>query len=207
MDNELELRFVNYVGSILGHQYLPQNSHEWFISFGTLLYFLRDKPMGIKFKGDFDVSLIHGQIDHQRLITSFGEYGFVLKNKVVDDRTGIPFQLVFKSEQYKTSVDVYFWVKANGYWWHTYDYQNLFPKKGVLPNYIFKGTNKHAFEGDYSRYTWDDRIPALNLPKKYGTLLDIWYPGWFIPDRNFGQSHAEKTVELKTCKHLKEYLK
>jgi len=206
MREDQELKFLSYLYSVMEYRD-NEEKKEWFISFGTLLYFLRDRPLGKKLDGDFDISMIYGQTNMDLLVRCFSEYGFKLKGKILDDRTGGPLQLVFKWNDYPISVDIYFWVRANGYWWHTFDRNIERPKNGIPSNYLFKATPKSAFQGDLVGYSWDERLPDMKLPKRYGTLLDIWYPGWFIPDKNFGQSRCEKEVTISTCKNLKEKLK
>ena len=124
--------------------------------------------------------------------------------------------MVFKHHEIKHSIDIFFWVKHNGYWWHTYDYYNENKKRPST--YVFKGTPEKAFKGDPYSYPWIEIAPPLNFPALYGTLLDNWYPGkkdekgnlikppWFVPDTSYGQSQG-KIVKLKDCHDLNRKLK
>lgn len=199
--SEDEARIVDIIGTVLGR---PELNAKWFISFGTMLYFFRDKNMGKPFDGDFDVSIL-GKPDWQLIVQMFEEWGYHVKTKLVHDKSGYPFQIVFKHDIFLNDIDLYFWVNANKYWWHTYDYYK--EGKKVPKKYIFKGTPEYAFKGEPYLYTWDEIAHDLQFPNLYGTLLDCWYPGWFVPDKNFGQSHAEKVVKLKTCSGLEAHLK
>ena len=178
---------------------------KWFISFGALLYFIRDKNMGVPFEQDLDVSVL-GKCDHKRLIHFMEQWGYEVCGRTVNDQNKEPFQLVFKSQSIRFSIDVFFWKKYNDYWWHTYDYYGEHPKKGVPKKYVFKGTPAWAMKGDVWQYNWEEIAGNLSFPNLYGSLLDIWYPGWYVPDKNFGQSRG-KIVKTKNCKHLDKELK
>ena len=178
---------------------------KWFLSFGTLLYFIRDKNMGVPFEQDFDVSVL-GPCDEKRIINFMGQWSFEVCNRILNDRTKEPLQLVFKSKSIPFCIDIFFWKKHNDYWWHAYDYYGEHPKSGIPKKYVFKGTPKRFFKGEVWKYNWTDLTGNLNFPNLYGTLLDYWYPGWFVPDKNFGQSKGT-TVKVKTCKDLDKELK
>jgi len=194
-------RALNIIHTIFNHLQV-----KWFISFGSLLYFIRDRNMGVNFEQDFDVSVL-GECDYNRVIEFMGQWSFEVKRRILDDQTKEPLQLVFKSKSIHFVIDVYFWRKYNGYWWHTYDYYGEHPKNGKPSKYVFKGTPKDAMSGEPWKYNWEEITGDINFPKNYGTLLDIWYPGWFVPDANFGQSKAEKKITVKNCKHLDKELK
>lgn len=201
MSNDPFPRFLNFSNTVLNRLC---SGHKWFIAFGALLYFIRDKNLGKKFNTDMDVAIL-GQIPVDDVMKAFSQYKFKLVNKVVDDRTGLPFQMTFEytNEGKKFALDLFFWVKAHGYWWHTYDYH--MEEKKIPREYVFKGTDKRAFEGDIIKMKWAEIAPPVNFPKLYGTLLDIWYPDWLIPRK--GQSQWDKMVRVKNCKNLKENLR
>lgn len=181
---------------------------KWFISFGALLYFIRDKNMGVPFEQDFDVSVL-GQDQAGRIEGMFKEFGFTVARKVINNVNRKPFQIVFKHPTIKYVIDVFFWVNANGHWWHTYD--PSLSGNPVLKKYIFKGTPEKAFGPDrlgneFQTYSWEAIAPPVRFPPLYGTLLDLWYPNWFIPDSQFGQSKG-KVVSLNSCSNLGGNLK
>ena len=201
---------LNYLQVVLGKTY-SVGRPKWFISFGALLYFVRDRNMGKPFKTDLDVSIL-GQIPKKEIKAACEMYGFELKSKIVDDRTGLPFQMVFeyrdRASGEKYSVDLFFWVHHNKYWWHTYDYHMEFTNKrfkGIPKEYVFKGTRESAMQGEIAKYNWLEIVPDVNFPKSYGTLLDIWYPNWI--KKQDMQSQADKIVKLKTCVDLERKLK
>jgi hypothetical protein len=209
--NEDLARIVDIIGTVLGR---PELEIKWFVSFGTMLYYFRDKNMGVPFQGDFDISIL-GKTDWKYIVQSFAEWGYNVRTKLIHDKSGHPFQIVFKHDTFLFDIDLYFWVNANKYWWHTYDYYK--ENKSVPKKYIFKGTPEYAFKGKPFLYPWAEIAQDIQFPYLYGTLLDLWYPGkevdgrmeggWFIPDKNYGQTHAEKIVKLTTCSGLENKLK
>jgi hypothetical protein len=185
-----------------------EENAKWFFSFGTLLYFIRDMNMGKEYWGDIDVSVLDAKTEAGEFERRMKEFGFRLKHKAVDSEDGRPYQMAFNDEFRPglPDVDVFFWRKGVKNYYHAYDYHMDRPKSGVLSRYVFKGTPVAALKGEPYKYVWLDIAPDMNFPHLYGTLLDIWYPGWFIPDRNFGQSNCVQKVEVKNCKGLKEKL-
>jgi len=182
-----------------------------FIGFGALLYYIRDRNLGKPFKTDLDVCVL-GQIPVDEIERAFADYGLQLKNKILDDRTHLPYQLVFEYRDKVTreaySVDMFFWVLHNKHWWHTFDSKMEFTRKdfkGIPSEYLFKGIRQSAMIGEIAKYNWEEIAPDMNFPKNYGTLLDIWYPDWIHPRQE--QSHADKIVKLKTCVDLERKLK
>lgn len=196
-----EATLFQNVETLLNHPYENERPCRWFISFGTLLYFIRDKKLGRPFKQDIDISLF-GDAPIKSIVSYFSQYSMKPVTHMINDVTKEPLHVVFKAHH---SIDIFVWVKANGYYWHTYDpdmTKDKIPKK-----YVWKGTPCELMDGEVWKYHWDERVGALNFPHLYGSLLDYWYPGWLVPDARFGQSKCEKIVTLKTCKNLKEKLR
>lgn len=223
MDKEAFARTLSIISTVFNYQYRADgNHHMWFVSFGTLLYFLRDRLVGRPFNTDFDISVKHGEIQGQDLVGNMAEYGYNLKKQTISDVDGRPFQMVFTPDSAAQvpdiEIDVFFWVPANGYMWHTYDFDG--ENKERPTRYVFKGTPEVYFRAGTIAYTWDEIAPDLNFPIRYGAMLDTWYPpkydanqkpvpntGWFIPDRQFGQSRAPKQIVLPSCAKMFEELK
>lgn len=196
-----EAAAFQHLETILNHPYKDETPMRWFISFGTLLYFIRDKALGKPFRQDIDVSLF-GDAPITKIVDYFTQYRMRPVTYMINDVTKQPLHVVLKGSY---SIDLFVWVKANGYYWHTYDED--MSKSKVPKQYIWKGTPCALMDGPIWKYHWDERVGALNFPHLYGSLLDYWYSGWYIPDSRFGQSKSEKIVKLKTCKNLKEKLK
>ena len=188
------------------HTIFNRLSSRWFVSFGSLLYFIRERNMGVPFEQDIDISII-GSCDHKKVIEFMKMWSYEVKGKILDDQTKKPLQLVFKSKTVPFMIDVFFWKKHNDYWWHTYDYYGEHPKNGIPSKYVFKGTPRWAMKGEPYKYNWEEITGNMNFPHLYGSLLDIWYPGWFVPDKNFGQSRSEKKITVKNCRNLEKELK
>lgn len=201
MEQEKLMRDLKVIDSVLsitsenGEGYL-----KWFLSFGSLLYAIRDKDSGGEFTQDIDISIL-GSANFEKIKTRFEENGFQMVTHIRNDITGTVYFADFKSKN-GLSVDLFFWVEYNGHLWHTYDYMAERPKDGVPKKYHFKSLPKWMFSGDTYKYFWFQEISPLKIPNKYGTLLDYWYPHWYIPNNEFGVSVCEKIVEPKTCRNL-----
>lgn len=177
---------------------------NWFVSFGSLLYIIRDKNHGIEFTQDIDISIV-GEHQYEQIKTSLQESGFTLENHIVNDVTGDILFADFKSK-HGLNVDLFFWIEHNGYLWHTYDDMREKPSNGIPEKYYFKAVPTWMMTGQSYKYRWFDTISPLKIPHLYGTLLDYWYPHWFIPDAEFGQSRTKILKEPTTCKNLSEVL-
>ena len=214
-------RTLATISDVMNRQYrLDGNQHKWFISFGTLLYYLRDWRLGKPFDQDIDISVFYGEVTRDELVANFAEYGFVLVKEVLSDASMLPFQMVFESDGSSgaaPSIDIFFWFLSNHYAWHTYDFHNS--GKKFPEEYVFKATPKELLLADTIDYVWEEIAPPLKFPTRYGALLDTWYPpeygqdgkplpntGWFFANRQFGQSRTPKMKVLTTCKNLSQNL-
>ena len=198
------------------------NKHMWFISFGALRYYVTDRLLGKPFTQDLDVSMMYGEVAPDDLIAAFSEFGYECKSTVLDNHAKRPLKMVFGMQKGMMDalceIDVFFWVKANGYYWHTYDIDNT--GATILDEYTFKGTRAEYFERGVWQGTWEETADLLNFPVAFGGMLDVWYPpktdqdgkpvpntGWFIEQKHYGQSMADKVVRVRNCKNMYEVLK
>ena len=192
----------------------------WFISFGALRWFVTDRLLNKKFNQDIDISLFYDKTNHIELQQSFEQYGYKLQRKIINPKdNNKPFQMVYSPiTGGNIEIDIYFWVKANGYYWHTYDIAHT--NEEVLSEYVFKGIRADIFEQGVADYTWEDTVGTMKFPKAIGQCLDTWYPprknpdgsyiadsGWFIEDKKYGQSRSEKVVVIKDLSKMMEELK
>jgi len=190
------------------------NRPKWFISFGALLYLIRDLPLGIPFEQDIDISMIYGVADREDIINSFGEYGYKLDSEVLDNWQHKPLKMAFSpnggADKGSYCIDIFFWVidKA-GVAWHTYDQYNS--GKTILDEYVFKATpTSILFKPEIISDSWEETAPNINLPLMYGSLLDYWYPpkgpgnesGWIKKSSNYGQSMTKNIVKITNCKEF-----
>lgn len=201
MLNQENMRFLNFLNGALG----DKKGMKWFFSYGTLLYFIRDFRLGKPFETDYDICLINADV--QAVMYSMESVGFRLEKKIINDVTKEPLQLVYRHKTMPDKfADLFFMVETDNHLWHNVDVDMEMPKDGIPKKYVFKGVEKEAFSGEVLKYKWEENIAKVPFPAKYGTLLDLFYPGWFIPDKNFGQSKCQKTIELPHCVQLKERL-
>jgi len=200
---------------------IDQTGQKCFLCFGSLLFFVRDKQFRVD--DDIDIGVIG---NHEPVIAAFSSM-FTPISKVIDDITKKPYQMTFKSHLCSGSIDLYFWHKKEGYYWHTYNTMLEKIPAGIPSKYVFKGIPAACFDVSpeiiakyqedirYGRAmntngTWSHLIPqcpeegiSMPLPFNYGWCLDVWYPSWCVKMPNFGVSEAAKTFTVKSCKGLK----
>jgi len=192
---------------------------KWFISFGTLLWFIRDMPKGKPLSSDIDISMMYGSVAMPDLVSTFESLNFKLRKAVLPVHDAKhPFQATFQptSQLYPDiDIDIWFWIPFNGRYWHCGDFQNQVGSGvGLFREYTLKGIPQKWIDGKEDIFTVEtaaaslaEIAPPLNLPKYYGTLLDYWYPPtrpntcWFNKVHNYGMS---KCLEKITIKSLKE---
>jgi len=192
---------------------------KWFVSFGSLLWFVRDRLLGRPLEQDIDVSLEFGTFPRDHLISRMLDYNYKLSGEVLDNHLKYPLQMTFSPsrEMYPVDIDVYFWVIGKKFAWHTYDVNHT--KKIILNEYVFKGVPADYITAPTVSYVWEEIAPEVKFPSMYGSLLDYWYPpkkgtdgkflpntGWMVQDKQYGQSQAAAVKTLKTCKNMAEVL-
>lgn len=197
---------------------------KWFFCFGTLLEFVRSNKKVFCVDQDIDLGVIYGKCDGEQLIKAFVGNGYRVTQLIVHDVTKKPLNIHFTPDDETPTIDVYFWIKKGGFYYHTYDVDNERKKipskytfKGIkaewidIPKKIIKNIHEKDPEGrflinEYGIWTYDIFVDhgdtKFYLPYSYGTLLDEWYPGWLIPNKNFGQSKSRFTIKVKSCKEL-----
>jgi len=204
-------------------------SKKWFLAFGTLLWFLRDRPQGIKMETDLDIGVFHDDVDEKDLERNFAEYGYSLERKTINDVTKAPFQMVFKGPQSppipdqqnlsNLRIDVFFFWRVNGRYWHSYDYYNERPKNGIPKEYVFKGMPAHALDGQIIPAIWNENCPPVFIPERIGQCMDEWYPAlrdntgrlvpnstWNVRQTGYGWSKTTNQRKMKSCKDMRRVL-
>lgn len=170
---------------------------RWFVCFGTLLHWLRDKRVD---KGDLDLGVFQEDIVPKYFVDQFTQWGFELQERV-DDFDGKPLKFIFKptkdSGMGKTNVDIFGWVKNGHYRYHAYNINFEKLKKRKLNEYTFKGIRAKFIEERIVQDMWPNTNRVLKAPFYYGSLLDEWYPGWRTENPKFGQSASRYVVKLK----------
>lgn len=198
---------------------MEASRQRWFVCFGTLLGVVRDRVLDIE-TDDVDIGVI-GNPDG----VADGMRGFVRADQIRDP-DGTVLNEHYRDQRRGTSVDIYYWQQRGGYYYHTYNVDQL-QHDGVLPRYTYKGIPAVCYdptEEELQRIpnrmrlveralrptnTWNKLVPGVEtedmyvpLPYHYGQCLDWWYPDWATRRSNFGQSMAAKTQIVKSLRDL-----
>ncbi len=229
MDEQLKQMVFNKVSGMMSYQYgdtgLPL---RWFFCFGTLLRFIRHRGE-FCITQDIDVGVLYEECDSEKMVNSMANStDYELESVFLHDVTNKPLNAHFMpsadSIKGTPSIDLYFWYPSGNMLYHTYDVKR--ECKSIPSKYYLKGVKRRWMRpdqdtiklrkksgpegerlidelgvwhydifGDHSGYTFP-------VPFAYGSLLDEWYPGWFVEDRNFGQSKSTWTKEVKSMKKL-----
>jgi len=231
MSDEDFAKLINAVSSSIRATIPQGNKAKAFLSFGALLWYVRDMPRKLPFDTDLDMSFVYGQIDFEAFCGNLSGYGYKLKKCLA--YKGYPLQAVFAphSPQLrgqpgpKTEIDCWFWIKANGFYWHCGDFDNggskFFTFKGIPDKWI--DGKSDIFETIQGGATPSDIAPTLNIPVFAGTLFDYWYPPkraelsgvtapipgtqWFTKNPMYGQSRTEKVIIMHELNNFEERLK
>jgi hypothetical protein len=202
MDQELLLRDLKSIeGSLDGLLSDGMTRMKWFVSFGTLLYLIRDKKHGKPFETDIDISIV-GEHNFKHINDSLLNNEFKQNTCIRDSVTDEVYFANYVSP-HKLHLDLFMWFEAGQNYWHTYDYMGD-AKDGIPSFYHFKSTPKFMFEKETIKYNWFEDMSSVKIPALYGTLLDYWYPNWFKPMPDFGVSLCDVIYEPKNCENLKE---
>jgi len=187
---------LTLLSAILGNR--RDTNHKWFVSFGSLLYLIRDHKHGVPFNQDIDISYMGSDYDEVR--HELMREGIQPVHKIVSDVDGNTLNEGFKFED-GMSLDIFTWLRKDDYLWHTYDFSMQHPENGIPSKYHFKNIPAWMLDNQPCRYEFCyDEYTVI--PKLYGTLLDYWYPGWIVPDPEFGTSHAQNILNIGGCQEL-----
>jgi len=211
---------LNCISDIF-EDYVYENDRKvrWFIGYGALRFYIAEHHYSGNLDQDIDVCVLD-PISRDQMESQFHAFGYHCSKMVVSDvDENHPFQMVFEPDVKRgLTIDVWFQIKANGMYWHTYDRSN--GKEAVLKEYAFKGVHSSMFDAGTLLTPWAEIARDIRIPKLFGECLDTWYPpkldpagnavynsAWFIKDIKYGQSKCDKTVTLKTCRKMEELLK
>jgi len=194
---------------------------QWFYAFGTLLNYVRKRTLAVD--QDIDIGVIYGETEAHKIIKGITNAGFQQGNKIVNDITKEPLNVHFTHPE-TPSIDLFFFVEKNNILYHTYDLKK--EMREIPAEYHFKGVEKQLImpsketieksrkghpEGDQiltNKGVWKYDIygnhsgNVFHCPFAYGTLLDIWYPGWIVEEKHYGQSRTDNVKTVKSCKDL-----
>lgn len=181
------------------------NEHlKWFLCFGGLLALVRDngllkgKDGKVREGEDIDIGCLFEEINFQnnvpQLINGFERMNYKLKKKVVTDTDGKLIYCSFISPVLNLpDVCVFAWILSkDGNRYHTYDIK--FEGREVLSEYTMKGVPAWCFDKVIRWYS-KEANREINIPVKYGTLLDYWYPMWIKPAEGQSETPYKKTIK------------
>jgi len=193
---------------------------KWFLAFGSLLHWVRDKELSLN--EDIDIGVMG---DPDAAILALSTY-FSPAHIIREDHNGQPLCASFRHDHSGFILDCFFWRKKDGYYYHAYDQNMSMPANGILNEYTFKGVPCDCFDVSkpviekyqkdlrYGRDmtdhgTWKKVVPNIQeegiqlcLPWSYGRCLDIWYPDWATTRSQFGVSLSEHSFTVKSCKDI-----
>ena len=188
-----------------------------FLAFGSLLHFIRDRQLCLT--EDIDIGIVTD--DSWKVGRAIADVLGSGGHTLTDDQ-GQVWQASYPSG-FGPILDVFFWRKKGGMYYHTYDGDPGHPPV----DYLFKGIPAACFDVDtqtieayqrdmrYGRTmsdkgTWMKVVPGIEeecielpLPFAYGQCLDWWYPEWATERKQFGVSDAAHRFTTKTCKGIK----
>jgi len=186
---------------------LSNNGRTYWLCFGPLINLIRDKSTDKM--DDIDVGVFYEDYKELDLANSFNKWGYTLRKKILDDQSKYPLYYSFKHPDFPP-VDVFLWYEHNGIYYHTYDYHQ--EKRTIPSEYVFKGVPVELFPKRGIHPAHDVNITRtffgkkrepmfnfeINIPSKYGELMDFWYPNWLIEKEM--QSMSPYVVKMKSTK-------
>jgi hypothetical protein len=196
----------------------------WFYCFGKMQAIILSHGQEFDMNYDIDIGVIQDRTDMQKLIDMWTSTGYKLKACLINDITSDPLNMHFvptePDMEGTPTIDVFAWIRKGKKLYHTYDVK----KEGerIPSEYIFKGVPAKFLEPDKEDIdiirkkdetlredgTWEYSLfgqysgYVARLPYSYGSLLDVWYPGWLFPSRKNMESEAKDRIHCKSCKGL-----
>jgi len=197
---ERSVATVNWIFSRINVNYSPM---VWWLSFGGLLGLIRDKGFlkdengNVKETEDLDIGIKYEDVDDTQIMSGFQKFDYTLKKKIVNDTNGNPLYYGFTHKEY-CDVCVFCFRKHGNFRYHTFDVNH--EGKEIPSEYVFSGVPAESFDKTIS-FHWKEIGREVNLPYKYGTVLDWWYPNWLV--KREGCSASPKQIKMKSCKEWK----
>lgn len=103
----------------------------------------------------------------------------------------------------------WFWFKWNGYYWHSKGHKWVTPRKFDKEKYGYRIGDAAIMKGIPESYLSDFAEVdfhglKVQIPAKYGSCLDFWYPGWWLP-KTGGASSKKIIAVIDTWKSRKKW--
>ena len=193
-------RSVNVVSWVFPKTIVNYSPMKWWLCFGNLLGLIRDKGFIRDEKGeikkgeDLDVGIRYEEADDRLIMNGMSKFGYELKKKVINDIDKKPFYYGFTHKEY-CDVCVFCFYKHGDFRYHTFDVNH--ENKEIPSEYVFAGVPSICFD-DVISYNWKEINREVNLPHKYGTCLDWWYPNWL--EKREGCSNSPRQIRMASCK-------
>jgi len=160
-----------------------------FLGFGTLLGKIREDGL-IAHDDDTDFCVLADKLTREQEdqfyeeLDKLGLFKARRREKRRDD-SGRLIWCSLKEEADGTKNCIWFWQKWKNFYWHTKGDDWVIkigprmkpPHKGPMVA-IMKGIRAELLE---ELMEVDFLGEKVNVPRKYGTVLDLWYPGWATP--------------------------
>jgi hypothetical protein len=207
MDYQKACRALRIADTVFGRA-----SVKYFLCFGNLLHLIRDRS--IEPDKDIDIGCFFEVSNSDVIKRGFESWNYKVKTRI-DHNTqhkALYLSFVHQGQEKLPPVDVFFWIQAGKYRYHTYDFyqeNQLYPSK-----YVFKGVEANllphpinhwrndpnmvrTFFGPWNKPYFQFEVP---IPSMYGSLLDLWYPNWLKPIAR--ESVSPYVVKVKWCNDL-----
>ena len=184
-----------------------------FLGYGTLLGKVRENRP-IKHDPDADVCILADkctQEQEQEYYLQCQKMGlFKARPNRIRKRGDNGRFLWFSVKEYKQGCKCCNWFQQrwNGYYWHSKAHTWVWKIGGHLKPpvgeavAIMKGVKEDLFDGGLTEVDYCGI--KINIPKRYGTLLDIWYPNWAIPKKG-GASDESRLLIVKQWENEKTW--
>ena len=220
MDDEGKKKYlVERIGFVMDLMESP-----WFYCFGKVQAFVISRGTAFDLNYDIDIGVIQDKVDMDRFQHVWHSEGYDMKSALINDVTGQPLNMHFVPSEHDMkdtpAIDVFVWVRKGKKLYHTYYVKR--ERQRIPKEYIFKGVPARFLDPDKDLVemmrkkdqtlradgTWDYSIfgeysgYTMRLPFAYGSLLDIWYPGWLFPAQKNFESETPDIITTKSCGKL-----
>ena len=212
----LKQYIVEKIGFVMSMTEAP-----WFYCFGKMQQFIMSQGKNFDLNYDIDIGVIQEKTDMTRLQNMWESNEFKLKSSVINDVTGDPLNMHFVPIEHDLkgcpAIDILSWVRKGNKLYHTYDVHR--ERQQIPKEYVFKGVPAKFIQPDIAVVdeirkkdtslradgTWEysafgeHSANTFRLPFAYGSLMDIWYPGWLFPAQKNIESDTIDIIKVGSC--------
>lgn len=166
----------------------------WFLCFGTILHFIRDKDLTKDH--DVDVGILYEHMEEKKILTALRKFSFDIKLIIRNDTNGKPLY-IRASRAGGCPVCIFTWIRRGKVRYHTFDTNHEGRERPK--RYKFLGVPAYTISGKDAIRNIDFGAPYISdipMPIRYGQLLDIWYPNWLVEQK--GVTSTSKWIQEVT---------